>query len=76
MIIDDGGVKSTASERCLHFCLNVIRNCIPSFLSENSLLSFVYSETRAGNGELNDEQTKENDHVEEEGDLVMFSRSI
>lgn len=76
MVVCGGCVETAARESCLYVGLDVIGNFVPSFLGEDSLLLLRDCEARARNGELNDEQAEEDDHVEEQSDLMMLSGSI
>lgn len=76
MIISSSRVETAAIEGCLNFCLDIIRNFIPSFFSKDSLLMLINSQARAGNGKLNNEEAEEDDHVEEQSDLMVLCRPI
>lgn len=76
MVVCGRCVETAARESCLYVGLDVIGNFVPSFFGKDSLLLLRDCEARARNGELNDEQAEEDDHVEEQSDLVMLSGSI
>lgn len=70
-----GRVESAALERILHLFLHVLRAIGPSLGRQIPLLVLIDRQAGAGHGELNQEEDKEYDHVEEEQDLVVPNRS-
>lgn len=76
MVVGNCWVETAASECRLNFCFDVIRDFVPAFFSENTLLIFRDSEAGASDGELHNEEAEQDDHVEEEGHLMMFGCSV
>jgi hypothetical protein len=52
------------------------RQSHPNLSCEHFLLMLIDRKTRASDCKLNDEKTEQNDHVEEETDLMMLGGSI
>lgn len=63
--------EATAVERFLHVSLSHLR-FIPPDLQQMVLLFFIEGEAGAGHGELHHKHYKQNDHIEEEQDLVVL----
>lgn len=72
MIVGHGRVESTANKLVLHLLLDVDRRQGPALLGKLTLLALIHCQTGAGNRELNQEQHKQNYHVEEQHHLVML----
>jgi hypothetical protein len=69
-------IKSTAVKCPLNFVLQIIANLIPTLSCKHFLLMLIDRKTRASDSKLDDEKTEQNDHVEEETDLMMLCGSI
>jgi len=62
------GVEAAAFQAVLHLFAHIRGHCHPSLLGELLLLLGIDGQTGTGNGELNQEQHEQNDHVLRRGE--------